>query len=441
MKKALLSFLVVMIVVASLGLFAQEQAVAKEWKGKITLWDAPRWSDPNAETEDRFHWIKSRIAEFEKKHPGVEIELIEVPWAELGQKLNIAIAGMDWPDIAPVDISGGAIKLKHLEQGVVEPLEGFFTKTEIADFFPGAVDAYTYQDHLYGIPTSMTVHALMLNLDIFAERGVQPPVNGKWTWDEFVEKMQKLTFDRDGDGKIDVYGFSTYVLKGYYEAWPFFMMDGARPLSADGKNYTFASPEAISAVDKFASLKFKYGVSPMEMGGADVGGTFQAFANPEQRTVAVEPWASWAIGTLRNNPKYKTNFMVAEYPTGKSTQPVTIGGSGGFIVFKQRNQDKLKMVVEFAKFITDAEQQYIFAKEYGTFPARKSAQNMDPFADNPQMRRASEMLQYAISLPRHTNWAQIDERIQAQLQLVLNGEKSAAEALKTAGNDVQRFLK
>ena len=441
MKKILISLLVVVLGVVCLGLFIEEKAIAKDWQGKITIWDAPRWPDPDSEDADRFHWIKSRIREFEKNHPGVEIELIEVPWAELGQKLNIAIAGMDWPDIAPVDISGGAIKLKHLEQGVVEPLEGFFTEAELADFFPGAIDAYEYQGHLYGIPTSMTVHALLLNLDIFEERGVKPPVNGKWTWEEFVEKMQQLTFDRDGDGKIDVYGFSTYILKGYYEAWPFLMMDGARPLSADGKSYTFASPEAISAVEKFASLKFKYEVSPMEMGGADVGGTFQAFANPEQRTVAVQPWASWAIGTLRNNPKYKTNFMVAEYPTGKSTQPVTIGGSGGFVVFKQQDPDKLKVVVEFAKFITDAEQQYIFAKEYGTFPARKSAEDMDPFIDNPQMKRAAEMLQYTISLPRHTNWPQIDERIQAQLQLVLNGEKSAAEALKAAEKEVQRFLK
>ncbi|MDI3548649.1 MAG: arabinogalactan oligomer / maltooligosaccharide transport system substrate-binding protein [Halanaerobiales bacterium] len=408
------------------------------WEGKITIWDAPRWRN---EEGDQFHWIKSRIAKFEELHPGVEIELVEVPWAELGEKLNIAIAGRDWPDIAPVDISGGTVKLKHLEQGVIESLDSYFTEEELADFFPAALDAYSYNGHLYGIPTSMTVHSLMLNLDIFEERGVEPPENGRWTWDEFIEKMKKLTFDRDGDGEIDVYGFSTYILKGYYEAWPFLMMDGARPLSKDNQEYTFDSPEAISALEKLASLKFEYKVSPMEMGGADVGGTFQAFANPEQRTVAVEPWASWAIATLRNSEKYKTNFMVAEYPIGESGEPITIGGSGGFVVFRQRDKGKAEVVGEFAKFLSDTEQQYIFAVEYGTFPARKSAQEMDPFKDNPQMKRAAEMLKYAITVPRHPNWPQIDERIQAQLQLVLNGEKSAEEALKDAGRQVERFLK
>lgn len=407
---------------------------------KITIWDAPRWSEDGKEDGDQFYWIKGMIADFEEIHPNVDIELVEVPWAELGEKLNISIAGRDWPDIAPVDISGGTIKLKHLEQGVVEPLDSFFTEEELADFYSGALGSYEYQGHLYGIPTSMTVHSLILNLDIFEERGVEPPVDGKWTWDEFVDKMKKLTFDRDGDGEIDVYGFSTYILKGYYEAWPFFLMDGARPLSEDNTSYTFDSPEAISAVEKFAFLKFEHKVTPMDMGGADVGGTFQAFANKEQQSVAVEPWASWAIATLQNNEKYKSNFMVAEYPVGESGKSVTIGGSGGFLVFKQADQEKLEMVVEFAKFITDAEQQYTFAVNYGTFPARKSVTEMEPFKNNPQMSKASEMLDDAVTVPRHTNWAQIDERIQAQLQLVLNGEKTAEQALKDAAKQAERFL-
>ncbi|MBU4226673.1 MAG: sugar ABC transporter substrate-binding protein [Candidatus Omnitrophica bacterium] len=433
MKKIILLLIGIVLIAAMLA-----PSVLAESKVKVTVWDGFRW--PNEEG-DKYHWIKSRIAKFEELYPAVDIELVEVAWENLGEKMNIAIAGHDWPDIGPVDISDGAVNLKYVEQGVIEPLDSFFTEEELNDFFPAALNAYSYNGHLYGIPTSMTVHALMLNLDIFKERGVEPPVDGKWTWNEFVTKMKKLTFDRDGDGNIDVYGFSTYVLKGYYEAWPFLMMDGGKPLSTDNTKYTFDSPEAISGLTKFASLKFNHKVSPMEMGGSDIGGCFQAFANPEKRIIAVEPWASWAIATLRNSKKYQMNFVVAEYPTGKTGESVTIGGSGGFVVFKQKDEEKLKIVAELAKFLSDAEQQYTFAVNYGTFPALKSAQAMDPFMDNPQMRQAAEMLKYAVSLPRHQSWPQIDERIQAQLQLVLNGEKTATEALKAAGEQVQRFLK
>ena len=91
---------------------------------------------------------------------------------------------------------------------------------ELEDFFPGALEAYTYKGKLYGIPMSMSVHVMLLNLDHFAEAGVEPPENGRWTWDEFVEKAKALTFDSDGDGVIDKYGFSTYILPGYYELGP-----------------------------------------------------------------------------------------------------------------------------------------------------------------------------------------------------------------------------
>lgn len=144
--------------------------------------------------------------------------------------------------------------------------------------------------------------------------------------------MEALT---DGD----VYGFSTYIMPEYYEAWPFLYMDGGLPLNEELTEYTFDSPEAISGLEKLIDLKFEHNVAPVEMGGADVGGTFQAFAALDQRTVAVQPWATWAINSLQTD-EYDMNFMVAEYPTGDLGEPVTSGGVGGFVMFMQEDEAK-----------------------------------------------------------------------------------------------------
>ena len=430
MKKTSAVLIVVLLMMAFAG------SALANWKGTITLWDAPRWADEN---DDKFHWIKGKIAEFEELNPGVKIELVETPWAELGDKLSVAIAGRAWPDLIPVDISG-AINKNHLEQGVVEALDDFFTKEELEDFFPGALSAYSYKGKLYGVPVSMTAHVMLLNLDHFEEAGVEPPKDGRWTWDEFVEKAKALTFDSDGDGVIDKYGFSTYILKGYYEAWPFFYMDGGRPI-VDGK-FAFNSPEAISAIQKLADLKLVEEASPVEMGSADVGGTFRALAREGERHVAIEPWNTWAIATVSSEgPNYLPNVMVAEYPVGKSGEPVTIGGAGGWVVMHQKDRKKLEKVVEFAKFLSTTEEQYTFATEYGTFPARKSAEAMDPFADKPLMRRASQMTSHAVPVPDHANWVQIDERIQAELQLIFAGEKTAEQGMNDAAQAVERLLR
>ena len=44
--------------------------------------------------------MEEKVAEFEEKYPGVEVELVQQPWAELGDSLSVAIAGKNWPDIA-----------------------------------------------------------------------------------------------------------------------------------------------------------------------------------------------------------------------------------------------------------------------------------------------------------------------------------------------------
>ncbi|OCA85880.1 ABC transporter substrate-binding protein [Bacillus sp. FJAT-27225] len=440
MKKMLNLFLAASLSIGALAACSSDNTKGtesgKDWKGTITVWDGPRWPD---DKDNKYHWMEEKIKQFEAENEGVKVELVQVPWAELPNKLGVSIAGKSWPDIAPVDISGSAVSIDQIDQGVIEQVDDLYTKDELKDFYPNALDAYKYDGKLYGVPNSMTVHTMLLNLDLFKERGVEPPANGEWTWDEFLDAAEKLTFDRDGDGKTDVFGFSTYILPGYYEAWPFFYIDGGSPLSKDMKKFTFNSPEAVDAIQRLADLKLKDKVSPESSGGADVGGTFQAWANEQQRTVAMQPWATWAIGAAQG--KYPTNFAVANYPTGKTGEPVTIGGVGGWTMFHQEDKGKKKMVGEFMKFINTTDEQFTMAQKYGTFPARISTADKDPYKDNPQMARAQEMSSQVVMLPRHPEWKKIDEAIQTELQLVFNGEKTAKQAMDDAQKKVDELLK
>ncbi|MBD7984773.1 ABC transporter substrate-binding protein [Sporosarcina sp. Sa2YVA2] len=413
----------------------EETGNAEEFKGKITIWDGPRWAD---EDENKFHWMEEKIKEYEAKHDGIKIDLVQVPWAEMGDKLGVSITGKAWPDIAPVDISGSSVNIDHIEQGVIESLDPFFDKEAKKDFYDNALEAYTHDGKLYGIPSSITLHTMLLNLDLFKEAGVEPPKDGKWTYDEFLDTAEKLTFDRDDDGKTDVYGFSTYIMPGYYEAWPFFYKNGGSPLNEDMTEFTFDSPETVQAIQDLADLKLKHKVAPETHGGNDVGGTFQSWANEEQRTVAMQPWATWAIGAAQST--YPTNFMVAEYPSGDSDKPVTIGGVGGWIMMHQKDVNKKAAVADFMKYISSAEEQYTMSQNYGVFPARISAADMEPFKENPEMARAMEMSDQVVMLPRHTEWRKIDEAIQNELQLVFNGEKTAEQAMADAKKAVDKIL-
>lgn len=410
----------------------KKEETSANWTGKITIWDGPRWAD---DKENKYHWLEKVAADFEKSHQGVDVEIVQVPWAELNDKLGVSLAGKNLPDIAPIDISGNGVNPMFIKQKAVEPLDDYFTAEEKKDFYPNALEAYTTDGKMYGVPAAMTVHSLLLNLDIFKERNVEPPKDGMWTWAEFTDKMKKLTYDKNGDGTTDVYGFSTYIKNGYYEAWPFLYMNGGRPLSDDATKFTFDSPEALSAMKDLADLKASAKVAPKEMGSGDVGGTWKAFA--AGKTVAVEPWATWAISAAQGA---KMNFMVASYPT-QDGKPVTIGGVGGWMMFHQEEEGKKKVLADLMKELTSTDNQVLSAKSYGTFPSRVSAMEQNPFAENVQMQQAQKLTEYAVMVPRHENWKKIDEAIQQQLQLVLNGEKKPEDAMKEAKSKVDELLK
>src|SRR5699024_6757136 len=105
--------------------------------------------------------------EFEESHDGVKIDLVEVPWDDAPEKMATAIAGSSLPDVVSDDVSGHVLTPKQYENGVVEPLNDVFTDEELADFKDSALDAYTYKDKLYGVPAYMTIHTMLLNLDLF----------------------------------------------------------------------------------------------------------------------------------------------------------------------------------------------------------------------------------------------------------------------------------
>ena len=58
------------IIIVLLGKLLPGSSLA-DWKGYHHHLGAPRWPDEN---DDKFHWIKGKIAEFEELNPGVKVD-------------------------------------------------------------------------------------------------------------------------------------------------------------------------------------------------------------------------------------------------------------------------------------------------------------------------------------------------------------------------------
>ncbi|KXG74644.1 ABC transporter substrate-binding protein [Thermotalea metallivorans] len=400
------------------------------WKGVITLWDYPRLDVTNG---SRYGWIISKIKQFERENPGVFIELKPMDWKTGPVELDTAIQMKMYPDIAPV-----ATDFSVIDRDVLEPVDEYLTREELEDYKVQALNAVRYKGKTWGFPWMMTTYTMLLNLDLFHEKGVDPPKDGNWTYDEFVKATKALTFDRDGNGKNDVYGFHSFIDLNSYNTWGILLSDGAELFDEDF-NYRFNDERAKSGLKKLVDLKQVHGVMPPSFGENTEGEAWQSFY--KEKKVAVYPVGTWAIHVLNNLRNQGEGFEigVANYPIGKKGIPVSFGNQvSAYGIFKQEDKEKLKMCVKFLKFITDGQFQKDLGR-LGVFPVKKSAG--DIYRHDPLMATVEKSLAYCENIPVHPHWMTIDGILQSQIRQAVLGNKSVEDALRDAEMKIEAYRK
>ncbi|QZY56022.1 extracellular solute-binding protein [Crassaminicella profunda] len=399
------------------------------FKGVIILWDYPHL---DTKSGTRYGWMLNKIKKFEKDHPGVYIELKSLNLKSGPFKIETAIQTKTYPDIAPV-----ATDYSIIHQNVLEPVDKYLSKKELADYKPQALSAVQVDGKVWGFPCMMTTYTMLLNLDLFHEKGVTPPKDGKWTYDEFVKSLKKLTYDEDGDEKIDVYGFHSFIGVNDYNTWGILLSDGAKIFDKKNTHYEFNNKKAVSGLNKLVNLKLKYKVTPDDFGENSEKESWERFY--KEKKVAVYPTGTWAVNAL-NKLKSKGEgfeFDVANYPIGNVGEPVAIcKNTSAYGIFKQEDKKKLKMCVEFLKFITQEKFQEELNR-LGTFPVKKSVGEI--YKNDPYMSKIEKSLVYTKNIPNHPHWLAIEDIIQSQIRQVLLHNKSVEDALKDAEKKIASY--
>lgn len=393
------------------------------WEGEITMWDYPTWRVDG----DNYAWQKEMIQTFEAAHPGVTIKLVEIPWSGGPEKLDIAVQTNSYPDIVR-----GPLRVQYIQQGVIEPVDEYLTEEDRRDYLPNALSGYSIEGKLYGFPFYMTSMTMMLNLDIFQARGVQIPEDGYWHWMDFFSAVEKMTYDSDGDGKIDTYGYAASAMPPNEHLWPFLYTEGVRLL--DGKNnFNFSTTGALRGLEKLQSITTNPEMSMPFASGYGDPDIFLMFKNGK---VAIVPIGAWAIPAVKEDVP-EINIGTAYYPIGSSGKAYNAGAISAYYIFKQQDQGKLQILVEFAKMLTGTEEQRkVF--NYGTFPTRLSAKGV--YQDNPAMRLIEDGLDQVVFVPAHPQIDKIIDEVSRQVQLILLGRLTPKQGMEDAEKKVRRIL-
>jgi raffinose/stachyose/melibiose transport system substrate-binding protein len=307
---------------------------------------------------------------YEAKNPGVKVEVQYLENEAYKKKLTTLLQSSDKPNII-YSWAGGVLR-EQVKAGVIEDLTSVMDGAWKERFVPAAVQAYTVNNKIYGVPMHTSQVGFFYNKDLFAKAGVDATTIK--SWDDLLGAVKKL----------QAAGI-TPIITGAADKWPihFYWSHLAiriggkdafeAALRGDGKG--FADTTFVKAGETFKQL---VDLKPFQPGF--LGVTYpQSAGQFGDGKGAMMLMLNGLLNSMRANsadkrgvPEDKLGWFA--FPTvsgGKGDPSDTLGGLNGWLVTK----GSPKETVDFLRFFSEAENQRIAAERGFYIPVVKGTQD------------------------------------------------------------------
>ncbi|MBE3576125.1 MAG: sugar ABC transporter substrate-binding protein [Limnochordales bacterium] len=365
---------------------------------------------------------------YEEAHPGVKITTTPIadPLIWQDKVLTMTVGGTP-PDIMWL----WGINFRNLAStGLLMPLDKYVTADFLKDYYPNAVEASRYEGTLYALPGLVGTLAILENMDIFDERGVAPLAR-KDTWEDFLAKAQKLTFDRNADGNVDVFGFVWYSFT--IRDWmPWIWRNGGDLFDKTRKRFTLGEEPAVHAIQFLAELTNRYKVTPP--GSVLYGSPWTYF---EDGKAAMYPSGPWSLERGR-----KFTVDAGPYPIRKN-EAVSLDVFYMGVHANTRYPDLAADVVKWVTHTFEGEGA-LFSSGFGIPAIREYALK---YFVNPRTPVQEEVFLFPLEagdarmLPYVDNWSQIEATLRNAYLPVWQGKDSPENVARAIKSKIESALK
>lgn len=444
------SLKVLLLCVVILGLLSGG-VMAK--KMTITWWINP-WriappgfpADQSPSSEDFPKWVSE---EFMKLHPDVEVKYVVVGNKEYPQKMAAGIATRTQPDL----FKGPVWDSRWAEAGLLEPVDPYLSTEDLQDVYPRAFDEGLVDGKHYIWPWNFGTNGMgttmLLYTPDFEKAGIdwQKIVREGWTMEEFIEVCKKLTWDTDGDGTIDHYAIS-FGAKDPHNLLNFIYAHGGQLTNDDESAVTLNSKEAVAGLQFLVDLVNEHKVVPK---GVEGMGVYDVIGNFHAHRTSIGFGGPYEIGRISRylkSGKLAERFypVIAPFPHVEGKDPVGYAASSGFVVFKQKDEKKREMVMEFAKFLTNKENMALL-ESLNYLTARRSV-NEQLYQDDAYMNEQVQtfgrvMDEYGVPFfgSQEFPYSQMSKYLTAVWEASFAGTKTPEQALNDFVKEANIILK
>ena len=193
-------------------------------------------------TEEENNLERQMIKAFEDAHPNIKIEIAEEITGDWNEALAKAAAGNNRPDVCIIATVPTAVA-----NGWAMELGDLIAADSDWNMIPQSLrDSVTYNGKSYGIPTSMHLAGIFMNLDMFEDMNVTPLTYG-YTWEEFMEAVEKVHNPSQGTAALKyVNDFANFL--------PYLWDENQGWYTYDGEQVHLDSPEFNRAIKETQNL-------------------------------------------------------------------------------------------------------------------------------------------------------------------------------------------
>ena len=368
------------------------------------------WHHYSAQSAENETLMNDLIPKFESENPGIKVNAVSHEWAELHDKILVSASSQSLPDVARLDIAW----LPEFQQmGVLVALD-----QEMPDFsevagtlLDSALSTANIGGSYYALPLNTNSKILFYNTAMLEAAGVEVPT----TMDEWVEAVRKLS-GTNANGQ-QIWGWNEPALSGW-NICPFIWSFGG---SLTNEEQTVAtgyinSPETVKAAETLAMLVQEGALSGFTSG--DIPMT-DGFGTGRYAMMLEGPWKTAELAGAYPDVAYGTAYM----PAGEGGSISVLGGED-IAMFNTANREA---AWKFMQFMTGEYAETAMAM-CGQIPVNKAALESDT-VKNADYAPFIQAIETAKARPTVAAWSEMDNELTNAMTAVVNGEKTAQEAM------------
>jgi N,N'-diacetylchitobiose transport system substrate-binding protein len=374
------------------------------------------WLQTDAQKPEWESIIKAATAQFQKQHPGVNVDVQYQTWGDHLKKFDATLAGGDAPDVIEM---GNTEMTKYMAAGAFQDLSSQKSSfPNSSTWLQGLAAAGVYNNKLFGVPYYAGSRVVTYRTDLFKKAKIKVPTSLA----QYTLAAKKLgAMDKDK-------GFSPVYIAGtdWYVAMGFVYDFGGSIAKQVGKRWTgqLATPASLAGLTAYKNF-FLAASRASKTTDETHPNPYDVYAQGKVASMIGPGWFTCCVG--KKYTKTTGQFVMPGHTAG---QPMP-GFLGGSILAVPVGADKTLASDWIKAYTSNASMTALRA--LGNIP------NTTSLLGKSVNERAAARSWF---VPTSKNWVNVENGniLRNMLQQILTGKLTVKQAAESASDNITRVL-